>query len=80
VKDPYFIGILLSGYHSLIDGHIYHRNNVVKIRYDLIDSATKHVTMMNAMTLLDIYYDVYILNSDWVIDSDKLLCSYRGHR
>ena len=32
------IGRLISGLYTIVDGHIYYSNNVVKIRYDLIDS------------------------------------------
>ena len=36
IIEPQMKGILLSGEFSLIDGHIYYNNNVVKIRYDLM--------------------------------------------
>ena len=36
ILEPKMKGILLSGEFSLIDGHIYYNNNVIKIRYDLM--------------------------------------------
>jgi hypothetical protein len=38
LTNTYFIGRLISGLCTLIDGHIYFNNNLIKIRYDLIDS------------------------------------------
>lgn len=32
------IGRLESGQYTFVDGHIYYSNNVIKIRYDLIES------------------------------------------
>ena len=34
------IGRLESGTNTFVDGHIYYNTNVIKIRYDLIDSST----------------------------------------
>ena len=36
VLDPEMKGIFTSGDFSLIDGHIYFNNNVIKLRYDLM--------------------------------------------
>ena len=36
------IGRLLSGLYTFVDGHIYYNNNVIKIRYDVIDSHNSH--------------------------------------
>jgi len=37
VKNPDLIGRLKSNFYNLVGGHIYFNNNVIKIRYDLID-------------------------------------------
>lgn len=34
---PELIGRLKSGLYAFVNGHIYYNNNVIKIRYDLID-------------------------------------------
>lgn len=31
------IGRLESGLYTFVDGHIYYNNNVIKIRYDLLE-------------------------------------------
>lgn len=36
ICEPQMKGILLSGDFSLIDGHIYYNNNIIKVRYDLM--------------------------------------------
>jgi len=36
ISEPQMKGILLSGDFSLIDGHIYYNNNIIKVRYDLM--------------------------------------------
>ena len=38
IYNKQLIGRLESGLYTLADGHIYHSNNVIKVRYDLIDS------------------------------------------
>ena len=30
-------GMMLTGQYVLLDGHIYHKNEIYKVRYDLID-------------------------------------------
>ena len=39
MKDESFIGRIRSGLFTYADGHIYYSNNVIKIRYDLIESS-----------------------------------------
>ena len=41
------IGRLKSGTFTFIKGHIYYKNNVIKIRYDLINSANNQQYKMN---------------------------------
>lgn len=36
IFDPHMKGIFMSGEFTLIDGHIYFNNNVIKMRYDLM--------------------------------------------
>ena len=38
VTDPEIIGRLKSNMYNIVGGHIYYNNNVIKIRYDLIDA------------------------------------------
>jgi hypothetical protein len=41
IKDEERIGRLKSGLFSLIDGHMYFSNDLIKIRYDLIYDTQK---------------------------------------
>jgi len=40
ILNTALIGRLLSGLYTLLNGHLYFNNNVIKIRYDLLGSAT----------------------------------------
>jgi len=40
VYNKELIGRLTSMLYSFVDGHIYYNNNVIKIRYDLLESKT----------------------------------------
>ena len=37
LEDPQYIDILRQGHYSVLDGHIYTGNRIMKIRYDLIE-------------------------------------------
>lgn len=37
VREMHLCGRLESGLYTLIDGHIYYNNDVIKMRYDLIE-------------------------------------------
>ena len=39
IKDKPLIGRLASGMYTFVDGHIYYNNNVIKIRYDILNHA-----------------------------------------
>lgn len=36
IKNKPLIGRLASGMYTFVDGHIYYNNNVIKIRYDIV--------------------------------------------
>jgi len=42
VKNPDLLGRLKSGLFDVVDGHIYFNNNVIKIRYELINSKNHY--------------------------------------
>jgi hypothetical protein len=45
IENPTLQGILCSGAFTLVDGHIYYNNNVIKVRYDLIkDKLARNLT------------------------------------
>ena len=36
ISDAQMKGIFISGEYTLVDGHVYFNNNVIKLRYDLM--------------------------------------------
>ena len=43
VKDSELIGRLKSNLYTFVGGHIYYNNNVIKIRYDIIDECEEQL-------------------------------------
>ena len=37
VRNPEIIDLLLSGFYNLLGGHIYFANEIIKLRYDLLE-------------------------------------------
>ena len=62
-------GIFISGDFSLIDGHIYFNNNVIKLRYDLMRVYGHRNDLQN--NFFNKYTDVLNLNEG---DSIKTTC------
>ena len=40
ITNKHLISRLISGLYTFSDGHVYYSNNVLKIRYDLVNSKT----------------------------------------
>ena len=57
IEYPPLVGRLLSGLHTFVDGHIYYSNNVIKIRYDIINEETKNTLKENE--LFDYYFNIF---------------------
>ena len=53
LTNEHFIGRLKSGLCTVINGHIYFNNNLVKIRYDLISSNKNY--KFNESQIFDFY-------------------------
>ena len=51
------IGRLESGQYTFVDGHIYYSNNVIKIRYDLIES--QQAEKYTEMQIFDFYDNIF---------------------
>ena len=43
IMNPEIIGRLKSNLYDLVGGHIYYNNQVIKIRYDMLDLS--HITL-----------------------------------
>ena len=79
LTNQYFIGRLISGLCTLINGHIYFNNNLIKIRYDLIDS--KQITYrIDEEQIFDFYTGIFELKPGIQIRSKTPLKSTRYHR
>lgn len=72
------IGRLNSGTFSFIKGHIYYKNNVIKIRYDLINSVKNQQYKMNE--IFDYYLAIFRLEKSKRVRADTPLDSQKSHR
>jgi len=61
VLSSELIGRLKSNLYSLVGGHIYYNNNVIKIRYDIID---KLEDTLPENQIFDSYADVLTLQEN----------------
>ena len=64
VENPELIGRLKSNLYNFVGGHIYYNNNVIKIRYDVIDQSEEtfpenHV-FDNYMNVLSLQENDYV--------------------
>jgi hypothetical protein len=72
------IGRLESGMYTFVDGHIYYNTNVIKIRYDLIDSASSE--KYSEKDIFDFFFDIFKLEPNETVKASTPLDSYRSHR
>ena len=80
IRSPVWVGMLISGNYMLIDGHIYHRNMVIKIRYDIIQSEAHIGKVWEEDVVFDTYDDLLRLRPGCRISSDALMNSFNAHR
>ena len=78
LTDKMLIGILESGLYTLADGHLYHSNNVIKIRYDLINSPL--ISKYSSKQIFDFYFDIFKIEKTERIKSTTPLQSNSSHR
>jgi len=65
IYDPMMIGRLESGHSNFINGHIYYENNVIKVRYDLLDKINSGE--LGVDKLFDPYYNILSLGDGFKI-------------
>jgi hypothetical protein len=60
---------LKTNLYNFVEGHIYYGNNVVKIRYDLIDEYHKTGKTVGENQLFDVYHEVLDLEDkvNWTV-------------
>ena len=78
LTNEHFIGRLKSGLCTLINGHIYFNNNLVKIRYDLIYSNMNY--KFEESQIFDFYSHIFALDSNIKIRTKTPIKSIRYHR
>lgn len=57
IKNKPLIGRLASGMYTFVDGHIYYNNNVIKIRYDIVDHI--HSQKFKEDDIFDYYFNIF---------------------
>jgi len=62
----------------LVDGHIYFNNNVIKIRYDLMEQKNSHVLLEDE--IFDYYTDIFQLKPGERVKSGTPLDSIGSHK
>ena len=68
--------MMLTGQYVLLDGHIYHKNSIYKVRYDLIGKVQK----MTQEKLFDYYPENLPLRQGMHVASDAILNCADRHR
>ena len=85
LTDGFYIGLFLSGYYTIIDGHMYVRNNIIKIRYDYIEKRKlMHVQAkwldINETHIFDVFDDIIDLKANFQISTKNLMNAISSHR
>ena len=57
IYEPNLCGRLESGLYNLVDGHLYFSNDVIKIRYDLIERPDSN--NFQAAEIFDFYEGIF---------------------
>lgn len=72
------IGRLESGLYTFVDGYIYYNNNVIKIRYDLLESCD--CQKLKEHEIFNYYFDIFQLKKNEKVIASTPLDSFRSHR
>ena len=81
VNNIFFINLLRQNHFTLLDGHMYTQNTIVKIRYDLIENKDFHDQYTEA-DLIDTYNDIIKLDKgkgETICSSCPIVCT-KAHR
>lgn len=78
IVDRHLVERLKSGLYTLIEGHIYFNNNVIKLRYDLMNKKDSHVLLEDEV--FDFYRNIFQLKDGERVKSGTPLDSMRGHK
>ena len=78
IKKEEMIGRFQTGFFVYNNGYIFYGNNVIKIRYDLINSINKVYYGEN--DLFNFYLDVFDLDKNIKVRCDCPIDSIRAHK
>lgn len=66
------LGIMQSGYFTFVDGHIYHNNDVIKLRYDLLETGNSLTESITENEFFDRYENIFPLRPGCRLSSSNL--------
>ena len=78
IKKTELIGRLKSSLYTLVGGHMYFNNNIIKIRYDLL--RKKNLKDLEEYEVFDFYENILALESNETIITKMPTCSLKYHR
>jgi hypothetical protein len=78
IFDETLKGILISGNYVIVDGHIYFKNNVIKIRYDLMKRFG--INGADEKIYFNQYEEILQLNKNDIIKTNTPLDSIQSHK
>lgn len=78
VTSEDLIGRFKSGSYTFADGHIFYQNNVIKIRYDLIQSNESD--RYSEREIFDVYHGIFEIEPHMKVKCDSPLNSIQSHR
>jgi hypothetical protein len=78
IQNSELIGRVKSSLYTLVDGHMYYNNCVIKIRYDLLQM--KNMQDIKENEVFDYYENVLSLDPEESVKIKMPICSLRYHR
>lgn len=78
IKNKELIGRLKSNLYTLIDGHIYFNNDIIKVRYDLLEGKGR--AELEEHQIFDYYTDIFNLEANENFFTNMPIASLRFHR
>ena len=78
VRNQELIGRLKSSLYTLVDGHIYYNNKVIKIRYDLLRKS--NLKDLEEHEVFDYYENILGLDDHETVKTNMPFCSRVHHR
>ena len=79
ITNKALIGRLKGGLFTFVNGHIYYNNNVIKVRYDLINSD-RATDIYKENEIFDFYFDIFPLPKSDRVKADTPLDSMLAKR